>query len=131
MRKYRGLTKEGKWVYGWYTEVMNHHFIIPNEATWGLDLDLNEKTIARQIEVIPETVGQSTGLKDKSGKEEVYEGDLMKDSLHIYKVTWDEKNARWLLIDIKEPKNQFKGHAITLLTKVGNHHQNPSLLEKP
>jgi len=57
MRPYRGKTKEGKWVYGWYI-FSTIDEIIQN----GL-----------RYEVIPETVGQFV-CKDKNGKG-VFEGD--------------------------------------------------------
>ncbi len=72
-KKFRGLTKEGKWVYGWYGEVEGRHFIIPSfrEAEMGMRpyfrwSDSNE--ICGVIKVLPETVGQFI-TKDKNGKD--------------------------------------------------------------
>ena len=72
---------------------------------------------------------QFTGLKDKNGKEEVYQDDLMKDLLHIYRVVWMECSARFLLIDVKEYMNQLSAEAIKLLPKIGNIYENPELME--
>ncbi len=81
MRKYRGLTKDGKWVKGWYCKIGNClHYIIPKTAFLMLyDDHPNKKDIQGFIEVIPKTVGQSTGLKDKNGKDlDWWEGDILK-----------------------------------------------------
>ena len=71
MRQYRGLTKEGKWVYGWY---LHRH-----ESDWdGHDKYIHQihtKEWNEFIEVIPETVGQSIVVEGK----EFYEGDVTKD----------------------------------------------------
>ena len=77
MRPYRGLTKEGKWVFGWY---YHNPFVDIHSILWAIDhstFDLKH--------VIPETVGQSTGLKAKKSYRgtrpedlEIYEGDIIK-----------------------------------------------------
>ena len=77
MRNYRGLTKDGKWVYGWY--VNNPH------GNTHIIIEPIDYAVEDRHDVIPETVGQQIGLPDKNGVE-IYESD---------KITNGDKNIKF------------------------------------
>ena len=85
MRPYRGLTKDDKWVYGWLIRVFGRYYIYDDttkdswEGEWAGEGTTHEllTQLIGFIEVIPETVGQQIGRKDKNGVE-IYEGDKLR-----------------------------------------------------
>lgn len=89
-------------------------------------------------EVIPETVGQYTGLTDKNGKK-IFEGDIV---MHIQKydisgvvasvgiVRWSNSYGSWVITDFDNGRaDMFLGNEAHRTEVIGNIHNNPELLE--
>ena len=78
---YRGKTKEGKWVYGFYLRA-THHYQNPKgiHEDWIVASAVQQGgwvNLARKFAVLPETLGQSTGLPDSHGNK-IFEGDKLR-----------------------------------------------------
>jgi len=129
--------KTGKWYFGFYYKTLGKHYILG----WT-EPDSDSQQLR---EVIPETVGQFTGLSDKNGVK-IFEGDILRansdvtspDENEIYKVDWNNKTAQFAFYYLYKGKNVIvdgfeffdgfwdieNGFEI-----IGNIHDNPELLE--
>lgn len=131
---FRGKQKDdGKWLQGFYAIQSNHacyqselkytSFILKDEfMDWGLGG-------LAEYEVIPESVGQFTGLTDKNGNK-IFEGDIVKclslENGYVNKeVYYAEDRARFVLGSLG---SDYDFEEYINVEVIGNIYDNPELL---
>ena len=117
--KFRGKTRNGKWVYG-YTAKFAHDSV-------PVILEDTENGITPR-KIIPDTIGQFTGLLDKNGKE-IYEGDIVRyDMGGKCEVSYCVSGG-YAGFDLS-PAFHDEEHHLTDVVVLGNIHDNPELLNE-
>lgn len=131
--KFRGLMTNGlDWDYGFYFSDDKGHYIVDFEGI--------------ESSIMPETVGQYIGLKDKNGKE-IFDGDIFPIPVGIQQyanfmvgeettingyVEWNKYQLCWQ-IGFKPNKHNIISSSFGWFSSpksevIGNIHQNPELI---
>lgn len=143
---FRGKNADnGEWVYGSYfahqkirlcmvrgeseVEKNTQHLIVQD----ALACDWGFKNGMQVVDVLPETVGQYTGLTDKNGKK-IFEGDIIICDTSTYRyVTGTVKyseNASCYYIKALNSSNDYMFNCDNILIIIGNIHDNPEWSEE-
>lgn len=133
--KFRGKRIDnGEWVYGFYCKAIpetSETYIAPEwlyncyeamgkNEQWSLRFD-------EYFEVIPQTVGQYTGLKDKNGVE-IYDGDVVRCWGGASAFGYHEFEENILIDEFYQLRVNEIGYYDEFYI-LGNIHENPELLE--
>ena len=135
---FRGQRKDNKeWVEGYLVrcgEDLEDCFIFPPAGVLGLHDNDYGLGFYNAVEVILETVGQYTGLKDKNGRM-IFEGDVCCNTKtgEIVSIQWHGTMAGYIWHKRKGNSYLFDfGALFRAFDKyevIGNIHDNPELLE--
>lgn len=116
---FRGKTLLGKWIEGDLLQYLG----------WGKVYIVQHYKGAGGQEVIPETIGQYTGVTDKNDKK-IFEGDIVKrhwfDRDCIYRIDYD--NGLAAFIGQRDARYTTFDYDAAEFEVIGNIYDNPDLL---
>ena len=114
--KFRGKRiSNGKWLYGdLMHDTVDGCYVFPIDCA----------ALYKENAVLPETIGQFTGLKDKNGKK-IFEGDIVKGTFYGYPIPF--KNYVFE-IGWQEDVAGYKANYFENVEVIGNIHDNSELI---
>lgn len=127
-------TDNGKWICGHLLEqnIPDYHSYIVASFIAEQDNRHTEIIEFAIYEVIPETVGQYTGLTDKNGVK-IFEGDIVSlTNMLAFKVVYINCKCRYELVNHNDVVCFVLGvHKSKDVEVIGNIHDNPEILKTP
>ena len=121
---FRGKRKDnGKWVEGHYGEYYSGKEKVSC-------ISISKETISGSLyyDVIPETVGQYTGLTDKNGSK-IFEGDILHAAQGNFVVRWSESICSFVAGEKERMRPCMNSGTMKCCEVIGNIHDNPELIE--
>ena len=121
MRQFRGKSiTTGEWVEGHYwTDNVGD---VPDGAIHYIqEYDQETLRAIKDHEVVPATIGQSTGLKDKNGVEVYSDQHLEDDKGNEYKIVWSSLFAAYWVVQCELPYKHFTAELIPKLEVIHDH----------
>lgn len=121
---FRGKRKDnGKWVEGHYGEYYSGK---ENVSC----ISISKETISGSLcyDVIPETVGQYTGLTDKNGTK-IFEGDILHAAQGNFVVRWSESICSFVAGEKERMRPCMNSGTMNCCEVIGNIFDNPELIE--
>ena len=135
--KFRGKRLDGKWVYGdlvCHYENQRRFIALGQMAYTYTENGISRLVSERYHEVLPESVGQWTGLVDKNGVE-IYEGDILRNITNPlvdnepFIVCYDTQEGMWMWFDKNEEGDSFNWAIAKHSEIIGNIMDSPELME--
>ena len=117
----------GEWIKGSYIKdpMLEIHYIFCD------NYDKNAEDYCENIEIIPETLCQYTGMKDENGKK-IFENDIVIYDDGLAKIEWNNSCKAFLVVifymgySVEEDLRKIKGCNLKVIRNIFD---NPELLE--
>lgn len=129
---FKAKSKSGNdWVEGYYAKlgIDEHieHYIIQNMALTKLFDDWKKNMQFIDVEIIPETLCQYTGMKDRYGNK-IWENDIVLYDDEIVTIKWDDDYRAFEVNGDRCQENlgEFEEYELEI---IGNTFDNPEMLE--
>ncbi len=117
----------GEWVEGYYEFGYDDRTEHPTHYMWVLN---HTERYGEMFIVIPETVGQYTGLTDKNGRK-IFEGDIIQAMVKKFEIYFSTDRGGWYPFACGDGCGCCEDETIYVerAEVIGNIHDNPELLK--